>query len=224
MAAASRRTGRSSTARWPKARQPPRDGSGWPLSDGSRARRVITVSRRQSGTARSSRSGQTAATCASTPVASGRRLRLTYFPGTDHLFVTMNQQDNLGALTPGTRSGSSGKARSGDFRPATDRVDPPAPEFPSRSRCSTSTQPSGAWRSRPASSAPASAHRRLWLSGTWERSSELPSRRPALAIGARSRRFWRVSATRSRLRSARAIPARRDWATGKIYRIAPVSQ
>ncbi len=30
---------------------------------------------------------------------------LTYFPGTDDLFVTMNQQDNLGALTPGDTLG-----------------------------------------------------------------------------------------------------------------------
>ena len=78
--------------------------------------------------------------------------------------------------------------------------------------------------SRPASSGRASVPRRSWPSGTWRRFYGSPSRRPAPAIEGTVTPF--LTGIRNPLALAIA-PDRSllvgDWATGKIYRIAPAS-
>ena len=68
----------------------------------SASRRRATRARRPPRTPRpSSRSSPTAPTCGSRRAGSARRSGSPTYPGTDDLFVTMNQRDDLGDATPG---------------------------------------------------------------------------------------------------------------------------
>ncbi len=150
---------------------------------------------------------------------------LTYFPGTDHLFVTMNQQDNLGALTPGDTLGIVREGQEWGF---------PTCYGQGGSACSGVPKPLAVLDQHAAVGGVAITTGQL---GTGVGTSAIVAewnvgkvQRVALTKAGSGYRGT-VSPFLAGIRNPLALalgPGHSllvgDWATGKIYRIAPVSQ